>query len=241
MKYGAVLAGGVGSRIGSLDYPKQFYVINEKPIIIYTIQKLVNSDLLDYIYVAIVKDYYDYMRNLLEEYNLTTKVRLIVGGQTRMETIDNVIHVIRTENVINADDIILIHDAVRPFITNKIIANSIEGAKKYGAVVATLPATDTIVASRDENVIDFIPNRKELFYGQSPDTFNLMKFIEMENNLSQKQKEIITGTSQVCTLNNQEIHIIPGDPINFKITTDLDLLIAEAIIKGGYHEENRKN
>lgn len=240
MNYAAILAGGVGTRVNSIDYPKQFYTIDEKPVIIYTTEKLVNSSLIDLVYIAVIEDYYDYMMALLEKYNLTEKTVLITGGKTRMDTIDKVVEAILQKNITD-DDVILIHDAVRPFITNKIIEDSIEGAKKYGATVATIPATDTIVSSVDDNVVSFIPNRRELYCGQSPDTFNLKHFIEMEGNLTEEQKKQVTGTSQVCTLNGQEIYMIPGDPINFKITTDFDLLIAENIIAGGYNEKDDNN
>ena len=240
MNYAAILAGGVGTRVNSIDYPKQFYTIDGKPVIIYTTEKLVNSSLIDLVYIAVIEDYYDYMMALLEKYNLTEKTVLITGGKTRMDTIDKVVEAILQKNITD-DDVILIHDAVRPFITNKIIEDSIEGAKKYGATVATIPATDTIVSSVDDNVVSFIPNRRELYCGQSPDTFNLKRFIEMEGNLTEEQKNLVTGTSQVCTLNGQEILMIPGDPINFKITTDFDLLIAENIIAGGYNEKDDNN
>ena len=119
MNYAAILAGGVGTRVNSIDYPKQFYTIDGKPVIIYTTEKLVNSSLIDLVYIAVIEDYYDYMMALLEEYNLTEKTVLITGGKTRMDTIDKVVEAILQKNITD-DDVILIHDAVRPFITNKI-------------------------------------------------------------------------------------------------------------------------
>lgn len=238
MNYAAILAGGVGSRSG-LDYPKQFYKIEGKPIIIYTIEKIVSSNLMDQVYVAVVADYFDYTKQLLEEYQLQDQVVLLTGGNTRMETIDRVIEAITNNNEITDRDIILIHDAVRPFITNQIMKDSIEGAMKYGATVATIPVVDTIVASNNQEKVDSIPNRNELFSGQAPDTFRLKEFIQMEQNLTPEQKLLATGTSQVCTFNHKDIYMVKGDPINFKITTATDLLLAEKIIEGGFYEKNR--
>lgn len=238
MVYAAVLAGGTGSRVKSLDYPKQFYKIKDKPIIIYTIEKLVYSNKIDFVYVAVVKSYLEETQKLIKKYHLENKTKVIMGGADRMETIDNVTGEIISFNKLNDEDIVLIHDAVRPFITNKIIKDSIEGAKKFGATVATIPATDTIVNSKDKEVVDYIPARQELFCGQSPDTFRLKEFIQMQNNLTEDQKRQATGTSQVCTFNNKTIHMIEGNPINFKITTDLDLLIAKQIIEEGLYEKN---
>lgn len=238
MNYGAILAGGTGSRINSLNYPKQFYVIKGKPIIIYTIEKMVYSDSIDLVYVAVNREYLDKTKELVKKYNLIDHVVLIEGGKTRLDTIDNIINVIIKTRDVGDEDIILIHDAVRPFVTNKIINSSIEMAKKYGASVATIPATDTIVASSEKKSVDYIPNRNELFCGQSPDTFRLQEFIKMEQNLTEEQKSLVTGTSQICTFNNKKIYMVEGDPINFKITTDLDLLLAEKIIMEDYYEKN---
>lgn len=238
MNYVAILAGGVGNRINCLDYPKQFYKINDKPIIIYTIEKFVKHPKVDIIFVATNENYYEYTKEMLIEYNLNDKVILLKGGSTRMNTIDNVIKKIEETNKINDNDLILIHDAVRPFVTNKIINDSFEKTKEYGATVATISVVDTIVASENGNKVDYIPKRSELFAGQSPDTFRLKEFIDMKKNLTKDQKEIVTGTSQIYTLNNRNIYMIEGDPLNFKITTDLDLKIAEKIVMEGMHEEN---
>lgn len=241
MVYAAVLAGGGGNRIKSLNYPKQFYEINNKPIIIYTIEKLVYSDKIDLVYVAVISDYLVQTKKLIKKYNLEKKTIVIPGGTDRMGTIDNVTKAITASHEINKEDIILIHDAVRPFITNKIIDDSIEGTKEYGATVAAIPAIDTIVHSDDKEIVDSIPARQELFCGQSPDTFKLQEFLKMQANLTPLQKQQATGTSQVCTFNNKKIHMIKGDPINFKITTDLDLLIASKIVEEGLYESSNCN
>ena len=164
------------------------------------------------------------MNSMLEKYideiNMS-KITLVNGGTERIDSIHNVIQAIDVEKI-NDDDIIIIHDAVRPFVTKKIILDNIQGAKEYGATVTSVPVNDTILLSKNGDYVDSIPIRKTLFNGQSPDSFNLKTFIELENKLTEEQKSIITGTSQVCTLNNHPIKMIEGDTINFKITTDAD-------------------
>lgn len=236
MVYAAVLAGGIGSRVKSLDYPKQFYEIQNKPVIIYTIEKLVHSDKIDLVYVAVIESFLEKTKELIKEYHLEEKTVVITGGENRIDSIDNVITAILDSHSVTNDDIILIHDAVRPFITDKIILDSINGARKFGATVACVPAVDTIVSSKDREVVDFIPPRQELFCGQAPDTFRLKEFIEMKNNLTDEQRLLATGTSQICTFNNKKIYLIEGDVLNFKITTDLDLLIANKIVEEGMYE-----
>lgn len=232
MNYGVILAGGSGTRMKSIDVPKQYFEIKGIPIIIYTIKKFIDVDCFDYIYIAIDNNYKNYMISILEKFidnKNISKITLVNGGKERIDSIHNVIESIDV-NKINDDDIIVIHDAVRPFVTEKIILNNIKGAKEYGATVTSIPVNDTILLSTDGDYVDRIPIRKTLFNGQSPDSFNLKIFIELENKLTEEQKEIITGTSQVCTLNDYPIRMIEGDAINFKITTDADLELAEHII-----------
>lgn len=237
MNYGVILAGGSGSRMKGIDIPKQYYEINGKPIIIYTLKTFIDIECFDYIYIAVNDEYIQYVNSILEKFidkENISKITIVNGGNERIDSIHNVIEAI-DENNINDEDIIVIHDAVRPFISKKIILDNIECAKKYGATVTSVPVNDTILLSTDGDYVDRIPIRKTLFHGQSPDSFNLKTFIELESKLTDEQKEIITGTSQVCTLNDYPIKMIEGNTANFKITTDADLDLAEYIIlkKGG--------
>ena len=203
MIYGAMLAGGVGSRMKSAVIPKQFLEVDGKPIIIYTLQNMLKVDRFDYIYIATHKDYLAYMK---------------------------VTDAILKDEGVHEDDVIVIHDAVRPLVTEKILNDSIDAAGTYGACVCGLPAVDTMLYSEDGKVVTTIPERSKLFNGQAPDSFSLPRFLEMQANLTEEQREVITGTSQICTMNNQPIYIIEGDPLNFKLTTDGDLLIFKSII-----------
>ena len=206
MIYGAMLAGGVGSRMKSAVIPKQFLEVEGKPIIIYTLQNMLKVDRFDYIYIATHKDYLAYMKEMVQKYtDKPEKVRIIEGGKERMDSIHNVTDAILKDEGVHEDDVIVIHDAVRPLVTEKILNDSIDAAGTYGACVCGLPAVDTMLYSEDGKVVTTIPERS-------------------------KQREVITGTSQICTMNNQPIYIIEGDPLNFKLTTDGDLLIFKSII-----------
>ena len=237
MNYAVILAGGTGSRMKSIDVPKQYHEINGIPVIIYTLKTFIELECFDYIYIAINPNFTDFMNSIMKKYfnkEDISIITLINGGKERIDSIHNVIKSIEMKEI-NDDDIIVIHDAVRPFVSKKIILDNIECAKKFGATVTSVPVNDTILLSTDGDYVDRIPIRKTLFHGQSPDSFNLKTFIELENKLTSEQKEIITGTSQVCTLNNYPIKMVDGDTANFKITTDADLDLAEHIIlkKGG--------
>ena len=136
MIYGAMLAGGSGTRVKSSKIPKQFIEIGGKPIIIYTLENMLKVKRFDYIYIAVHKDYEDYMNEQVKK-NIpeSEKVRVILGGKERMDTINNVTTAITNDNGIHDDDVIVIHDAVRPFVTEKILNDSIDCAAEYGACV----------------------------------------------------------------------------------------------------------
>ena len=232
MNYGIILASGSGTRMKNINVPKQYYKINGIPVIIYTMNKLLSTNLFDYIYVAINEQYRDLVNDFISEFISTSdieKIKIVYGGKERIDTIHNVIKEIKKNNI-NDNDVIVIHDAVRPFVTEEILVNSIDVARKYGACVASVPIADTVLMSENGEYVDEIPNRRFLYKGQAPDSFNLKTFIELESKLTDKQKEVITGTSQVCTMNNYPIKMIPGDDINFKITTDADLEMAKRLI-----------
>ena len=231
MNYAIILAAGFGTRIKNINIPKQYYEINGIPIIIYTIKKFVNLGCFDQLYLTVDKDYKDLMKQHLKKHiNNYEKIELIEGGKERIDSIHNVIKSI-DETKVNDDDIILVHDGVRPFVTDEILLESIECTKEFGACVTSSPVNDTILQSENGEYVDNIPVRSTLFCGQSPDTFNLKKFIEMINGLTEEQKKRVTGTSDICTFYNVPIKMTTGNNLNFKITTDADLKIAELLLK----------
>ncbi len=230
MNYCIILSAGTGSRVKNLSIPKQFYKINGIPIVIYTIKKFVDINLFDEIYITIDIKYKEYMEYFLKEYiDPCENIRLVSGGKERIDSIYNAIKVIERNNI-NEDDILLVQDGVRPFVTEQIIHDNLECANRFGACVTISPVDDTIIQSYDGKYVDNIPIRSTLFKGQSPDTFNLKKFIKMINNLTENQKKRITGTSDICTFYNMPIRMVKGNNLNFKITTDEDLKIAELLL-----------
>lgn len=231
MNYVIILAAGFGTRIKNLDIPKQYYEVNGIPIIMYTIKKFIDSNCFDHIYLTVDDNYKPLMEELLEKHIEDYKqINLVNGGKERIDSICNAVKEIEKNNL-NDDDIIVVQDGVRPFITQDIILNCIDCAKKYGTCATASPVNDTIFQSNDGDTVDNVPVRSTLFCGQSPDAFNLKKFIEMIDGLNEEQKRKITGTSDICVFYDVPIKMIKGNNLNFKITTDADLEIAELLLK----------
>lgn len=239
MVYGVILASGVGKRMG-IDIPKQYVEINGKPIIVYTIVSMLQVERIDKIYIAVSEEYVEYMKEILKKYfkpQQIEKMYIVKGGAERIDTINNVTAAIVEGQMVQDDDVVIFHDAVRPFVTRQILEDSIDGVLKYGATVAGLPAVDTMLCSEDGCKVDSIPMRSTIFHGQAPDSFRLKYFLELSENLSEEQRKQLTGTSQFCTYNNKPIYLIKGDPLNFKITTRDDLLRAEMVVKSMKEEQ----
>ena len=226
MNYAVVLASGKGTRIkDSLGIPKQFRNINGKPVIVYTINNILKVNRFHYVYIVVSDVYIDYMKELIDKYFKRDKDKLLIvkGGKERIDSVENAINAICNDRKVEDDDVVVIHDAVRRFVTEKILNDSIDCAREKGAVVAAVPVTDTLLISETGKSVDEIPKRSLYYKGQAPDSFRLKLFVELLKKISVNDRKIITGTSQICTLNNVPIYMIEGDEINFKITTDNDL------------------
>ena len=235
MIFGAVLAGGIGSRMNMADMPKQFLMLGSKPIVIHSVEKFLMCSRFDKIYIGVHPDWVLHMRDLLEKYNLDTERLICVpGGTDRNSTLFNIINNIK-ENYGNDDDnIIVTHDSVRPFVTSKIIEENIDAALNFGACDTVVSATDTIVMSENGRVISSVPNRKFMYQGQTPQSFKVNLLSDLYNDLSDEEKTTLTDACTICVVRNYPVHLVEGSVSNFKITTVPDYKIAQAMV-GGLH------
>lgn len=234
MIFAAILAGGMGSRMGGTDTPKQFLTLGNKPVIIHTIEKFVINEDIDKIIVLIPKNYINHTNNLIRE-NIGENEDIIVieGGETRNDTIMNSINYIDENFGIDDDSIIITHDSVRPFVTHRIIRDNIEAARKYGACDTVIPATDTIVESINGKTIESIPVRDYYYQGQTPQSFNVKKLFNLINSLTEAEANILTDACKIFTLKDEEVHLVMGEVTNIKITYPYDLKLANTILEDG--------
>lgn len=233
MIYAAIVAGGIGNRMKLSGLPKQFLPLGEskKPIIIHTLEKFLLCDRLDYIYLGVHKDWTGYAEELLEKYGIDTeKIVVTEGGADRNSTIMNIIKSIEEKHGCNKEDIIVTHDAVRPFLTIKMIEENIDAAIECGACDTVVSCIDTVIESQDGSYIFQIPDRKLMYQGQTPQSFNMMKLKNLYLDLNDEEKGILTDACKIFTFRNQPIKLVKGDTFNIKITTVSDYKIAKAIV-----------
>lgn len=235
MIFAAILAGGVGSRMGNSDVPKQFLNLGDKPILIHTIEKFIINSKFDKILVLTPNNFINSTTDLIKNIEgETDKIIVLEGGETRNDTIRNAINYIKSNFSIDDDSIIVTHDSVRPFVSHRIIEDNIKMASEYGACDTVIPATDTIVESVDGNTISSIPLRDHYYQGQTPQSFRINKLDSLYNNLSKEEIDSLTDAAKIFTLNNEDVFLVEGDVTNIKITYPYDLKLANTILKGGY-------
>lgn len=229
--YGVVLAGGIGSRMGNVEKPKQFLELGGKPIIIHTIEKFVIHPGVDEVLVLSPKAWVSYTQDIIRKFIPDTKgIQVLAGGATRNETIMNAVRYIEEKGMLDDETIIVTHDSVRPFLTHRILEENIQAARRYGACDTVIPATDTIVESRDNAQITDIPNRKFMYQGQTPQSFRAKQLKALYEELSVEEKEILTDACKIMVLKGVHVHLVQGEVFNIKITYPYDITVAKALL-----------
>ena len=231
MIYGVVLAGGVGSRMGNVGKPKQYLLVGGKPILIHTLEKFYMQSDFEKVLVLCPAEWMTHTKNLVKKYIRDTgRVIVLAGGETRNETIMNAIRYIESEGKLDEETIIVTHDSVRPFVTQRILEENIRYAKEYGACDTAVAATDTIVCSDDNVVISDIPERRRMYQGQTPQTFKALKLKNLYYALSEKEKTVLTDAAKIFVMKGEKVPIVNGEVFNIKITYPYDLRVAEALL-----------
>ncbi|MDV3426518.1 MAG: 2-C-methyl-D-erythritol 4-phosphate cytidylyltransferase [Bacillota bacterium] len=228
MNIAIVMAGGQGTRMSMKDMPKQFIDVCGKPVIIHTLEKFDRHPEIDYIAVVCIKNWQSELKTLIEKFKIKKVKWIITGGETRQESVFNALNSL---NGLSGDDIVLIHDAARPFITEKIISDNIKAALTYGAVGTVIPAADTIIKSMDGVKISDVPNRKELYLVQTPQSFKFSIIKEAHEAAVIKNVDNATDDCQLVLKSGIPVHLAAGNKLNFKITTREDLLLFKAVME----------
>lgn len=232
MIFAAILAGGMGTRMGNLEKPKQYMFLGDKPIVLHTIEKFYVNPNFEKIMVLCPKKWINHTKDLIsKELGEDPRIVVIEGGTTRNETIMNSIEYVEANYDVDENSIIVTHDSVRPFVTHRIIEENIKYALEYGACDTVVPATDTIVQSEDGDFIESIPNRAEIFHGQTPQSFKILKLKELYYNLNTEERDILTDAAKIFTLNHEKVYMVDGDVTNIKITYPYDLKVANTMLK----------
>lgn len=234
MIYAAILAGGIGKRIERHSIPKQFITVGGTPIIILTLRQFMRNQRIDRIYIAVHQDWTRYLEELLVA-NFSKKeiekITIVKGGKERLDSFINVMDDIIEKKGLNEKDILICHDAVRPFVRQSMIDECIDATLEDGIALTVVPTTDTIHVAHDKKFIDGTLDRNGLYNGQTPSGFNIALLKRAIDRFSDEEKSKVTGTTQLMLKLGYKLRIVKGHTSNFKITTDNDLDIADRILR----------
>lgn len=230
MVFGAILAGGKGSRMGNYTVPKQFLSAGGKPIIVHVIEKFLVHPEIDYIVVGVNPEWQQHMNDLIERYlpNIE-KLTVVAGGSDRNSTIAGIISEIRKISG-GDDDIVVTHDAVRPFVTLKMISDNIRIAREHGVCDTVIPAADTIVYSENHEYITDVPVRSNTYQGQTPQSFRIKLFEEVYSAMTEEELNIVTDACKMFMLKGYPVYLAEGHVSNFKVTYPEDYKMAQIFL-----------
>lgn len=222
-----ILAGGIGSRTG-LKKPKQFLKISGKTILEHTIDIFEKHNKIDEIAIVAQEENHYYINELLKK-SLYKKVKKILcAGNERYQSTLSALESYSDEK----DSYVIIHDAVRPLLSESIIDECIEALKKYDAIDVAIPSSDTIIEVND-NIIDNIPLRSRMYMGQTPQCFKI-NVLKKAYDLALKDKNFqVTDDCKVIVnyLPSTKVYVVKGDTSNIKLTHIEDLYLLEKLFQ----------
>ena len=221
--------------MGATERPKQFLHLGAvgTPIIVHTVRAFLQAPGIDRIVVAAPAAWLEYTQVLMAE-NFTAeqaaRIDCIAGGTLRSDTIECICaHIERTYGL-SEQDILVSHDAVRPFVTQRIIAENIALAEQGFCTDTVVAAVDTIVVSEDGAEASEIPSRSQFYQGQTPQSFPIVQYRQAFAALSAEQQTALTDACKVYLTNNLPVKLVMGEYSNMKITTVSDLSVAEELM-----------
>ena len=236
MNIATIFAGGKGVRMGS-GIPKQFLEINGEPVLVHTLELFQEHDMIDKIYVSVLKEYIEKTRRLVKRFQLDKVVSIIPGGETAQDTIYQLLKEVERENDDNA--IVLLHDGVRPFVSYDTIKNNIESVKAHGNAITTTSCFETILLSGDSVNVDKVPYRKNTYAAQAPQSFYLKDILAAHEEIRKTNPtyEDMVDACTIMTTLGKEVHMIPGNRGNIKVTTPEDVYMFRALLN---YKENEQ-
>ena len=218
-KYAVILAGGIGSRMNSL-MPKQFLEIDGKPILAYTLCKFDEHPLIDGIVLVMHGDYINEGKRIAEEFGIRKLIKIIPGGSSRKQSSFNGVAALPDE-----ESYVLIHDAARPFVSDRIISECCEILNNCRAASTVVESTDTVYIVDNESIVDEIPPRANVVMVQTPQCFHYSVIAEAHRlGADDPELNFTDDSGMVHHYGLAEVHCVRGEFANRKITNPEDLL-----------------
>ena len=231
MNIAVLFAGGVGSRMNSRELPKQFLKMHGKPIIIHTLENFELHPQIDAIVVACVEKWIDYLQDLVKQYNIKKVKKIVPGGATGQLSIYN--GLCAAEEIADGQrSVVLIHDGVRPLITESLISNNIKSVMEHGSAITSVAVKETVlmVQAEHQNQIDYIPERKNTRLARAPQSFWLDEILAAQRKVLQEGHTDFIDSCSLMQYIGKKLFLIDGPLENIKITTPDDFYTMRALL-----------
>lgn len=225
--YVIILAGGIGKRMGA-QIPKQFLEINNKPIIVHTIEAFQNNPQIEKIAIVCVKSWINNLNKILEKYNLSKVVWIVEGGETSHDSIRNGVFFLKDK--IENDDFVVIHDAVRPILPQKLINEVLSVAHQNGNAASSIVCHPPIVYTEDFKSGIKDVDREHVMLTASPQVFRYSLVLKCYQRAEQENLHNTTFTSSLLIHCGERVFFAKGSTCNIKITRKEDLALFEALL-----------
>lgn len=228
MNIAVIFAGGSGKRMNTVSKPKQFLELRGKPIIIYTLELFDTHPEIDGIVVVCLETWIPFLNKQLRKFEINKVVEIVPGGATGQDSIFNGLECARKH--FSDDSIVLIHDGVRPLITQQTITDNIDKVKETGSCITCITATETFVVKQIDGNLD-IPSRANSLIARAPQSFYLKDIFAAHIRARGENKHDFIDS---CTMMNQYgygLSTIIGPTENIKITTPTDFFIFRAMVE----------
>lgn len=227
MNHAIIVAGGVGSRMRS-NIPKQYLTVKGVPVFMYSFRKFSTRTDIATIVMVISDEWKEFVEEWATCKTGGPTVLYAPAGRSRQHSVFNGLKALK--DVATADDLVFVHDAVRPLFPLTNITDGIAGCADYDATLPAITVKDATYQSRDGESLSVILPRQELFSGQSPECFRYGKFLKAHESFSDEEIALIRGSSELAFRAGLRVKLIPGTEQNFKITTIEDLRAFELIV-----------
>ncbi len=228
MNTALIFAGGTGRRMNSRSKPKQFMELHGKPIIIYTLEHFEYHEEIDNIVVVCLSEWIRELEGLLKRYDIRKVSRIVAGGKTGHDSIYNGLKAMK-ENAAE-EDIVLLHDGVRPLITEMLITNNIEAVKRYGNAITAEPVKESVVVSQDGQTVDDMPQRDLLYVAKAPQSFYFGDIWKLYERAHREDLKSI-DSAHLCSIYGKQMHLVKSTKNNIKITEPSDYYIYRALFE----------
>lgn len=226
--YVILLAGGVGKRMDS-EIPKQFLEVRGKPIIIYSLENFERNPQIEKVVIVCIKDWIDYLKELLEKYKINKALWITEGGATGHDSIRNGVYFLRDK--IQPDDFVIVHDAVRPILPQKAIDEVIRVAHENGNASSSVACHPPIVYTEDFKSGIKDVDREHVMLTASPQAYRYDLVLKCYDKAEEENKHNFTFTSSLLIHYGERVYFAKGTTSNIKITQKEDLALFEALLQ----------